>query len=98
MAATRGSERESRPALCGLRASKDPGQGRLLEGSCRNSDPDLTQAVLREVGPRLQAARLKRDLTLDALAKTTDIQRWTIDAVHGQGREIRCRGCVIRRT
>ena len=39
---------------------------------------DLTQAVLREVGPRLRAIRLKRDLTLDALAETTGISASTL--------------------
>lgn len=40
--------------------------------------PDLTQAVLREVGPRLRAARLKRDLTLEALSDTTGISPSTL--------------------
>lgn len=40
--------------------------------------PDLTQAVLREVGPRLRAARLKQDLTLDALAERTGISPSTL--------------------
>ncbi|WP_432970296.1 helix-turn-helix domain-containing protein [Dactylosporangium sp. CA-233914] len=40
--------------------------------------PGLTQAVLREVGPRLRAARLKRDLTLDRLSKLTGISASTL--------------------
>lgn len=40
--------------------------------------PDLTQAVLREVGPRLRAARLKRDLTLETLAEATGISASTL--------------------
>jgi len=40
--------------------------------------PDLTQAVLREVGPRLRAARLKQDLTLESLAKITGISASTL--------------------
>lgn len=39
---------------------------------------DLTQTVLREVGPRLRAARLKRDLTLEALSETTGISASTL--------------------
>ncbi|MFT3862295.1 helix-turn-helix domain-containing protein [Micropruina sp.] len=39
---------------------------------------DLTRAVLREVGPRLRAARLKRDLTLEALAEATGISASTL--------------------
>ncbi len=41
-------------------------------------DPDLTRVVLREVGPRLRAARLKRNLTLEALAQTTGISSSTL--------------------
>lgn len=40
--------------------------------------PDLTQTVLREVGPRLRAARLKRSLTLEALAELTGISASTL--------------------
>lgn len=40
--------------------------------------PDLTQAVLREVGPRLRAARLKRDLTLATLSGATGISVSTL--------------------
>ena len=40
--------------------------------------PDLTQAVLREVGPRQRAARLQRDLTLEALSDTTGISPSTL--------------------
>lgn len=40
--------------------------------------PDLTQAVLREVGPRLRTARLKRSLTLEALAEITGISASTL--------------------
>lgn len=39
---------------------------------------DLTRAVLREVGPRLRAARLKRDLTLERLAELTGISASTL--------------------
>ena len=44
----------------------------------RAQGPDLTRAVLREVGPRLRAARLKRDLTLEALAEATGISPSTL--------------------
>jgi len=40
--------------------------------------PDLTRTVLREVGPRLRAARLKRDLTLEALSDATGISASTL--------------------
>ncbi|MFI6511918.1 helix-turn-helix domain-containing protein [Streptosporangium sp. NPDC050855] len=40
--------------------------------------PDLTDAVLREVGPRLRAARLKRDLPLEALSGATGISASTL--------------------
>lgn len=40
--------------------------------------PDLTRAVLRELGPRLRAARLGRDLTLGALADLTGISPSTL--------------------
>ncbi|MFF3442474.1 helix-turn-helix domain-containing protein [Streptosporangium sp. NPDC002721] len=40
--------------------------------------PGLTDAVLREVGPRLRAARLKRDLTLEALSGATGISASTL--------------------
>lgn len=40
--------------------------------------PDLTQAVLREVGPRLRAARLRRDLTLEAVSAETGISTSTL--------------------
>lgn len=44
----------------------------------QNGRPDLTQAVLREVGPRLRAARLKRDLTLGALSERTGVSASTL--------------------
>ncbi len=37
-----------------------------------------TTAVLSEIGPRLRAARLKRDLTLEALAEATEISASTL--------------------
>ncbi|MFI2651091.1 helix-turn-helix domain-containing protein [Micromonospora fulviviridis] len=40
--------------------------------------PDLTRAVLREVGPRLRSARMKRDLTLEALSEATGISASTL--------------------
>lgn len=40
--------------------------------------PDLTQAVLREVGPRLRVARLRRDLTLEAVSAETGISTSTL--------------------
>ncbi|HEY0186145.1 MAG TPA: XRE family transcriptional regulator [Cellulomonas sp.] len=45
--------------------------------------PDLAQAVLREVGPRLRAARLRRGLTLDALAAETGISASTLSRLEG---------------
>lgn len=45
--------------------------------------PDLTQAVLREVGPRLRAARVRRDLTLGALAQRTGISASTLSRLEG---------------
>lgn len=39
---------------------------------------DLTSAVLREVGPRLRAARVKRNLTLEALSEATGISASTL--------------------
>ncbi|MGP5655751.1 helix-turn-helix domain-containing protein [Candidatus Corynebacterium faecigallinarum] len=44
----------------------------------QHETPDLTQAVLREVGPRLRAARLKRDLTLESVSETTGISASTL--------------------
>ncbi|OLT16967.1 hypothetical protein BJF78_13570 [Pseudonocardia sp. CNS-139] len=41
-------------------------------------EPDLTRAVLRELGPRLRAARHRRDLTLDTLAGLTGISASTL--------------------
>lgn len=38
----------------------------------------MTAAALREVGPRLRAARRRRDLTLDALARTSGIGASTL--------------------
>ncbi len=46
-------------------------------------ESDLTQAVLREVGPRLRAARLKRDLTIDTVADATGISASTISRLEG---------------
>lgn len=40
--------------------------------------PGLTQAVLREVGPRLRAARVKRGLTLEALSDATGVSSSTL--------------------
>ena len=39
---------------------------------------DLTRAVLFEVGPRLRAARLRRSMTLDALAVATGVSESTL--------------------
>ncbi|GIT81458.1 XRE family transcriptional regulator [Leifsonia sp. LS1] len=44
----------------------------------QQAPPDLTRAVLREIGPRLRAARLKRSLTLEALAEITGISASTL--------------------
>ncbi|WP_308122742.1 helix-turn-helix domain-containing protein [Microbacterium marinilacus] len=50
----------------------------MTEQAPEESRPGLTQAVLREVGPRLRTARLKRDLTLEALSETTGISASTL--------------------
>ena len=39
---------------------------------------DVSRAVLSEVGPRLRAARLRRSMTLDALAVATGVSASTL--------------------
>ncbi|GAA0436472.1 hypothetical protein Acor_84670 [Acrocarpospora corrugata] len=48
--------------------------------------PDLTHAVLREVGPWLRAARRKRDFTPEALSDTTGISASTLSRLEADKR------------